>query len=294
MKKSFIVLVAALAGLAGLAVGIFAARRAPTVLAGPSKVRTALASTKVPAGKPSSADVKVIRFVSNSEPAPPFLVRDLDGNIISTADWQGKVVVLNFWATWCPPCRIEIPSLIELQKKYKDDGLLIVGVSLDDAPVEEVKEFAKAVGMNYPIVMRSRELVSEYGGVPALPTTFLVNKEGRIVQKHEGLFPNALYETEVRALLGLHIDAMVETFEDHGQIFRKNAVKATELPDVDFSGLSPDQKKAALKRLNSEACDCGCGLTLAQCRLNDTNCGISKQLAADVIKEIRGGAPAPH
>ena len=236
--------------------------------------------------------MKVIRFVSNPQPVPPFLVRDLDGNVISTADWNGKVVLMNFWATWCPPCRVEIPFLIQLQKKYKDDGLLILGISLDDAPVDEVKEFAKATGMNYPIIMRSRELLMEFGGVPALPTSFLVNKEAKVVQKHEGLFPGALYETEVRALLGLPVEAKIETFEDYGQVFLKNASHATELPGVDFKGLTADQKKAALKRLNMEICDCGCGLTLAQCRINDSSCATSMGLAAKVVKEVGESAPA--
>jgi hypothetical protein len=141
--------------------------------------------------------------------------------------------------------------------------------------------------------MRSRELIAEYGGVPALPTTFLVNKDGRVVQKHEGLFSPGLYETEVRALLGLPINATITTFEDTGQIFLKNAERATELPGVDLSKLTPDQKKLALKRLNTQICDCGCRLTLAQCRINDTSCPVSKGLAEKIVKEILAAAPAP-
>jgi thiol-disulfide isomerase/thioredoxin len=234
----------------------------------------------------------VIRFAKDPQPAPPFLLRDLDGNMISTASWHGKVVLVNFWATWCPPCREEIPVLIDLAKKYKDD-LLIVGVSMDDGQPEEVKEFANRAGINYPIVMRSRELVAEYGGVPALPTSFFVNKEGRVVQKHEGLFSPDLYETEIRALLGLPVDATIETFEDMGQIFLKNAARATSLPGVDFTGLTLEQKKVALRRMNSEICDCGCRLTLAQCRINDTTCPVSKALAAKVVKEILANTSAP-
>jgi hypothetical protein len=122
---------------------------------------------------------------------------------------------------------------------------------------------------------------------------FVVNPDGNVVQKHEGLFSNELYEAEVRSLLGLPVDAMIETFEDTGQIFLKNAVLATELPNVDFTGLNPEQKKIALKRMNSETCDCGCTLTLAQCRINDTSCPISKKLAARVVKEIASNAATP-
>jgi thiol-disulfide isomerase/thioredoxin len=224
---------------------------------------------------------------------PAFLVNDISGNPVSTASFKGKVVLLNFWATWCPPCRAEVPVLVDLAARYKD-RVQIVGVSLDDGP-DEVKQFVKDEGINYPIVMASREIVAEYGGVPALPTLFVVNPDGKIVQKHEGLYSRELYETEIRLLLGLPSEATIETFQDTGQIFLKNAALATELPNVDFTGLTPEQRKIALRRMNSEHCDCGCRLTLAQCRINDTSCGISKRLAANVVKEIRTpGTPAPQ
>ena len=226
---------------------------------------------------------------------PAFLVNDLDGKAVSTAAWKGKVVFINFWATWCPPCRAEIPVLIDLANRYKD-RLQIVGVSVDDGDPADVKQFVKEAGINYPVVMADRAIVAEYGGVAALPTLFVVNPDGNVVQKHEGLYSNALYEAEVRLLLGLPVDATIETFEDTGQIFLKNAVLATELPNVDFTGLNAEQKKAALKRMNSETCDCGCTLTLAQCRINDTSCPVSKKLAAQVVKEIAssGATPAPN
>ena len=246
--------------------------------------------------------MSVIRFASNPQAVPPFLVRDINGGVVSTAEWHGKVVFLNFWATWCPPCREEIPELVELQSRYKD-RLQVIGISMDDPEdVGRVKRFSEKEGVNYPIVMASREILMEYGGVPALPTSFVVNTDGKIVQKHVGLYPTFVYETELRSLLGLPVEATVETFEDTGQIFLKNAALATELPDVDFTGLTPELRKAALKRLNSEGCSCGCKLTLAQCRINDTLCPVSKKTAAQVVKEIAAGpstspdatpAPAP-
>jgi thiol-disulfide isomerase/thioredoxin len=179
-----------------------------------------------------------IWFVRNPEPAPPFLVKDIDGNVVSTAGWPGRVVVLNFWATWCVPCREEIPFLIELTKKYKD-SLQVIGVSLDEASPDGVKKFAETFGISYPIVMGSPELIREYGGVPGIPTSFLVNRHGDVVQKHEGLLSRTMFENEIRALLGLHVDVKVETFEDTGQIFPKNAARANELPGVDFRRLTP-------------------------------------------------------
>jgi thiol-disulfide isomerase/thioredoxin len=296
MKRSFILVLAMMAGLAGLAIGLAASRtERPHVMKAiasqASSASSVLAASKIESAANSPQD-HVVRFASHPQPMPAFLVNDLDGNPVSTAAWKGKVVFINFWATWCPPCRAEIPVLIDLANRYKD-RLQVVGVSVDDGDPADVKKFAKQAGINYPIVMADRAIVAEYGGVAALPTLFVVNPDGNVVQKHEGLFSNALYEAEVRLLLGLPVDATIETFEDTGQIFLKNAVLATELPNVDFTGLNPEQKKAALKRMNSETCDCGCTLTLAQCRINDTSCPVSKKLAAQVVREIASNAAAP-
>jgi thiol-disulfide isomerase/thioredoxin len=307
MTKSFIVVLAVVAGLAGLAIGIAAgtSRRTNVASAPISRahkiaapavvsVKDKSASQPEPAEhqpeNPQSNQMRVIRFAANPQPAPSFLVRAIDGSIVSTAEWHGKVVLLNFWATWCPPCRDEVPELVDLANRYKD-RLVVVGVSLDDADEGEVGKFAKDFGINYPIVMASREILAEYGGVPALPTLFVVSPDGKVVQKHVGLYPTFIYENEVRSLLGMPVEASVETFQDTGQIFLKNAALATELPDVDFTGLTPELKKVALKRLNSESCDCGCKLTLAQCRINDTSCPVSQKLAAKVVKEVAAGAP---
>lgn len=308
MKKSLIVLLAALAGAACLALGIAAPRvHNVTSTSGtsgapgePSAANAKIAritpvSTAAPQSpqSPQSGAQRIIRFANNPQAVPPFLVNDLDGNVVSTAALRGKVVLINFWATWCPPCRQEIPELIDLANRYKD-GLQVVGISMDDADAADVKDFATRMGMNYPVVMGGREIITPYGGVPGLPTTYIINRDGRIVQKHVGLYPTFIYEGEIRALLDMKVDATVQTFEDTGQIFLKNAAHATALPGVEFAGLTPEQKKVALKRLNSEGCDCGCKLTLAQCRINDTSCPTSRKLAAQVVKEVTQYAtPSP-
>jgi len=240
----------------------------------------------------SAANAKVIRFAKDPEMAPPFLLRDINGKIVSTADWKGKVVILNFWATWCPPCREEIPELVQLQAKYKDK-LLVIGASEDEDGPQKVQQFVQRFGMNYPVVMATKELIDNYGGVPALPTSFLIDPQGRVVQRHTGLYEYEVYEREVRALAGLRFDGRIETFADTGQIFLKNAANASELPDVDLSGLTADQKKEALHRLNAESCTCGCKLTLAECRINDSSCPVSKGAANDVVKRVRAGQPEP-
>jgi len=297
VKKYFAAIVFVVAmGFTGIAIGIAGAHSRRLTPAGSSTSTSLSDDSNRVSEEAVSSDSKdpqerVILFASNPIPAPPFLVPDLDGQIVSTAAWHGKVVLLNFWATWCPPCREEIPLMVDLASRYKD-RLQIIGVSMDDGPPEEVLQFAKQFGINYPIVMASRELVREYGGVPGLPTSFVISPEGRVVQKHVGLYPMEVYESEVRALLGLPVNATVQTFQDTGQIFLKNAALATELPGVDFKGLTEDQKRLALKRLNSQTCDCGCTLTLAECRINDTSCPVSHQLAAKIVKEILAGGHA--
>jgi thiol-disulfide isomerase/thioredoxin len=292
MQKLLIVGLLALAAIAVLTAQISTTYARHAAAAG--RVLPASNSAAAHARQDAGSDddpALVLRFASNPSPMPPFLVNDLDGNVISTASWRGKVVLVNFWATWCPPCRDEIPEMIELANRYKD-RLQIIGISQDDdAPPEEVRAFAAQMGINYPVVMGSNALSAEYGGVPALPTSFVVNPDGRVVQKHVGLYPIEVYENEIRSLLGMHVDAKVETFEDAGQIFLKNAANATELPGVDFKGLSAEQKRAALKRLNSESCTCGCKLTIAQCRINDSSCSTSQGLAQKIVREIRSAHP---
>jgi cytochrome c biogenesis protein CcmG/thiol:disulfide interchange protein DsbE len=247
-------------------------------------------TTQAAPAQPASAQ-SVLRFASDPQPAPHLLLKDLAGNVTSMDDLKGKAVLMNFWATWCPPCRAEIPALIELQKRHQD-RLQIIGVSEDDN-VEDVRAFVKKMGMNYPIVMATPELIQAYGGVSALPTTFVVDPQGRVVQRHLGLLDTATTELEVRSLTGLPVDARVEHFEDTGEIFSKNIEKATELPGVDFTGLTADQKKEALRRMNSETCTCGCKMTVAQCRVNDDTCPVSQALAASIVKDVREGKPAP-
>jgi thiol-disulfide isomerase/thioredoxin len=256
-------------------------------------VRSFLPLTAAAPAPAEDANQPVIRFVKNPEMAPPLKALDLSGRPVELSNFAGKVVLVNFWATWCPPCREEIPELLELKKAYKD-RLEIVGISEDDDPPESVLKFARQKGMNYPIVMATEELIGAYGGVPALPTSFLIDTQGRVVQKHSGLYPIEWYHREIRSLLGLPTDARVETFVDMGQVFLKNAANATELPGVSFKGLTPEQKKVALRRLNSESCTCGCKLTLSECRVNDTECPYSGKLAAKVVKEVAGGVkPRP-
>jgi cytochrome c biogenesis protein CcmG, thiol:disulfide interchange protein DsbE len=260
----------------------------PVLLSGCGRTQTAHADS-APAAATHQAqpvqDANVIQFVKNPDAAPAFQLNDLEGKPLSLAEATGKIVLLNFWATWCGPCRAEIADLVDLQKRYADK-LEIIALATDEDDVDEVRRFVLKSGINYRVAMISDEVRRDYGGIAALPTSFVIDAQGRIVQKHVGLNDPTIYELEVKAMLGLPVDARVEYFEDNGQILLKNAERATELPGVDFSKLNAKQKSAALRRMNAESCDCGCKLTLAQCRINDSACRVSLALTAKVVSQV--------
>ena len=233
-----------------------------------------------------------IRFVRHPDPAPDFKLIGLDGKPVTLTDSKGKVILLNFWATWCGPCRAELYDLIDLQAKYKD-RFQILSLIVDDDDPAAIQKVVEKYGINYPVALASNDIRMQYGGIAALPTSFVLDAEGRIVQKHEGLRDPRLYETEIRALLGLPIgNVKVETFDDTGQIFIKNAVRATELPGVDLSKLAPEQKIVALHKFNAEGCTCGCNYTLAQCRIYDRNCQTSQTATEKIIAALAHSTPA--
>jgi len=257
------------------------------LVAGCGRTQSAHADAKF--AKQEVQGAEPIRFVKNPDAAPGFRLNDLDGKPLSLADAKGKVVLLNFWATWCGPCRAEIPDLVDLQKRYADK-LEIIALATEEDDADQVRRFVLRSGINYRVAMAPDGVVRAYGGVAALPTSFVIDGQGRVVQKHIGLNDPTLYERELKAMLGMPVDGKIEYFEDNGQVFLKNAERATELPGVDFSTLSAAQKTAALRQMNATPCDCGCTLTLAQCRINDTACRVSLALATQVVEKISGPA----
>ena len=134
--------------------------------------------------------------------APAFSLKDGDGRTVSLSDFKGKVVLLNFWATWCGPCKIEIPWFVEFEQKYKDRGFAVIGVAMDDEGWEVVKPYVAKSKINYRILKGTDEVASSYGGVDSLPTTLVIDQDGRIVSTHVGLVSKSEYEDDIVKLLG--------------------------------------------------------------------------------------------
>ena len=132
--------------------------------------------------------------------APDFILPQLGGQDLRLSSYRGKVVLLDFWASWCEPCRVETPHLIELQQKYGDRGLQIIGVSMDDR-ADPARAFYQQFHMNYPVVMGNAKTGELYGGVLGLPIGFLINRDGRIYAKHIGATDPAVVEKEIATLL---------------------------------------------------------------------------------------------
>lgn len=133
--------------------------------------------------------------------APDFALKDVTGKTVKLSDYRGKVVMLNFWATWCEPCQIEIPWFVEFEKTYKDRNFAVLGVSMDDDGWESVKPFLEQRKINYRVVIGTEELSGKYGGIESLPSTFIIDREGRIAAVHLELVSKSLYQHDILHLL---------------------------------------------------------------------------------------------
>ena len=186
MIRSLFVSVAAAAGLS---------------LAGCSKAPETTASGGGAAKAGTAAAVAAAKPLPKLGTAPKWELQDLNGRKVSSEEFKGKIVVVDFWATWCGPCRVEIPGYIELQKKYGKDGLAIVGVSVDQQGPAVVKPFADKNGVNYTMLMADEAVVGAFGGVEAIPTTFLIDRNGQIRDRKVGAEETADYEKKILAVL---------------------------------------------------------------------------------------------
>lgn len=227
---------------------------------------------------------------ANHPLAPQFSLTDITGQSLKLSDFQGKVVVLDFWATWCGPCRIEIPGFIDLQRRYAGQGFTMIGISMDDSP-EPVVDFYKELRMNYPVAVGNDRLGELYGGMPGLPTTFLIGRDGRIYAKHVGAYDISVFEAEIKELLAASPTGEAKNFHQAGRVFDEDKVELgdpatidSEVPGVDITKLSADQKEGYKKLLESQECTCGCKFSLLKCRQVDRRCGYSRKTAQDQLE----------
>jgi thiol-disulfide isomerase/thioredoxin len=154
---------------------------------------------------------KVSAMIGNPQPlvygetkgklAPDFSLKDLEGKQVKLSDFRGKAVLLNFWATWCGPCKVEMPWFVELQKQYGPQGLEIVGVALDDSGKEEIQKFARDMGVNYTILQGQDDVGDAYGAV-GLPTTYYIDRTGKIIDSASGLVSRGEIEENIKKSLG--------------------------------------------------------------------------------------------
>ncbi len=136
------------------------------------------------------------------QPAPDFELQSIDGKNIKLSDFRGKAVLLNFWATYCGPCKIEMPWFVALQNQYGPQGLQIIGVDMEDASTEDVAKFAKDMGVNYPILLGKEAVGQSYGGVDVLPTTFFIDRTGKVTGREFGLQSRSVFVDNIKKALG--------------------------------------------------------------------------------------------
>jgi peroxiredoxin len=161
------------------------------------------------AGSPAEAAILAPAYVEPTstdrqqevKPAPEFTLKDLTGNEVNLSDYRGKVVVLNFWATWCPPCRKEIPDFNELQKQYGDRGLQFIGIALDERGAEVVKKWVAQNPVDYPVLIGDQSVRKSYGDMAVIPVTILIDRQGNIRTKYIGLRQKAIVESMIVPLL---------------------------------------------------------------------------------------------
>lgn len=221
--------------------------------------------------------------------APNFTLTDLDGRAIELAQLKGKVVLLNFWATWCGPCRVEIPWFVEFQKQYGGQGFTILGVLVQDSP-EAARRFSSDFKMNYPVAVGDSRVAETYG-VFGLPTTVMIGRDGRIYSKHTGLTAREIFEEEIKELLAAGPEEAADFHLPRGA--RTEPLELgdpaeidSEVPGVNLTKLTPVQVTIFKEHLKDQACPCGCQMNLFDCRNKDRSCGVSRKLAREELEKF--------
>ena len=165
-------------------------------------ISIALALSGCNSSKPVKAAATASKEDKAAKVAPEFELKDADGKTVRLSDYKGKVVLLDFWATWCGPCKIEIPWFIEFERTYKDKGFAVIGVAMDDEGWTVVKPFISDLAINYRVLGGNDKIGDLYGGIEALPTTFLIGRDGKIAATHVGLTGKDEFEDGIKKLMG--------------------------------------------------------------------------------------------
>jgi len=176
-------------------------KRDPVVIIVVAMVVTLMLVFGIQKSRRSSGDPVVGGADLRGKAAPDFTLQSLDGKTLRLSDFRGKAVVLNFWATWCEPCKIEMPWFVDLQKKYASEGLQILGVAMDDASPQEIEKFAKQMEVNYPVMVGKDSVGDAYGGVQFLPATFYIGRDGKVIERVFGIKGRGEIEDAVKKAL---------------------------------------------------------------------------------------------
>ena len=141
---------------------------------------------------------------ASSQEAPDFTLLNLNGDEVHLSDYRGKVVLLNFFATYCPPCRMEMPEFVDLQREYGPKGFKVIAVSVDEDPQQVLPPFIQRMGLNFPVLMATSKVIADYGNIYALPQTFVIDRQQRIVRHFTGMITRSMVEPLIKDVLGLN------------------------------------------------------------------------------------------
>jgi peroxiredoxin len=180
--------------------------------------------------------------------APEFELKDLQGKSVRLSDYQGKVVLLNFWATWCPPCKQEMPWFVDLQQRYGSQGLQVIGIAMDDGDQKTIGSFAQQLGVNYPVLLGKESVAEAYGNVQFLPDTFYIGRDGKILRHVQGLIDRKSIEEQVKGALSLPAPSTRSTELRPGKrnygAYRALATPAPVVPVAAGAAVTPASSEA--------------------------------------------------
>jgi len=205
MKRSSIVVLVLIAGITAMIwAGVMAYRIRKSLHTQPVLQATMTPSNQTGAavdkGSPAAEDLPDLR----SKQAPAFTLKTVDGKTVSLADYKGKAVLVNFWATWCGPCKLEMPWLIDAQKKYSGQGFTVLGLSEDDDSAKKVGDFAATMGVNYPVLMANENVSNAYGGadgISYLPVSFYIGRDGKVLAEVGGLISQSEIDANIQKII---------------------------------------------------------------------------------------------